>query len=133
MQVTVNIEDSKLNSLIEQGVDTLPLEEIGALAKEAIKKALDDPNTAQSLVFRTSYGEMELRRWFEEAITKQITEKDIAEFKDAILEHAKKDGREIFIAAIADVFTRHLFTFDNQTAFREQIMAAVSSMPPKTY
>ena len=133
MQVTVNIEDSKLNEIVSHGIEALPQETIAELAKDAIRKALENPNTARALVCSSSYGDLRLQPWFESAITNHITEKDLSEFKDSILGAAKKDGREIILSALAEVLMRNLFSYDNQVTFRDQILSAVRSMPPPTY
>lgn len=133
MQVTVNIEDAKLNALVEQGLESLPQEDIGNMAKEAIKKALDNPETAKSLVFRSNYGEMRLRDWLENGIRAQVSEQDISEYKNALLEVAKKEGSRLIIAAICEVITRNLFSCDNQGKFRDQMVELLRSMPPTTY
>ena len=133
MQVTVNIEDAKLNALVEQGLESLPKEDIGNMAKEAIKKALDNPETAKSLVFRSNYGEMRLRDWLENGIRAQVSEQDISEYKNALLEVAKKEGSRLIIAALCDVITSNLFSYDNQGKFRDQMVELLRSMPPPTY
>ena len=133
MEVTVNIEDSKLTDLVSQGIDALSKETVAEMAKEAIRKALANGDTARSMLIRTSYGEARLQDWFEKAIVSQISPKDIEEFKDVIFDVVKKEGRDLVIGALADTLTRRLFTFDNQEAFRDRLVNEVRSMPPATY
>lgn len=128
MEVTVNIEDSKLTELVSQGIDALSEEAIAEMAKEAIRKALANDDTARSMLIRTSYGEARLQDWFEKALISQISPKDIEEFKDVVFEVVKKEGRDLVIGALADTLTRNLFTFENQESFRNRLMGEISAM-----
>lgn len=128
MEVTVNIEDSKLTELVSQGIDALSGEAIAEMAKEAIRKALANDDIARSMLIRTSYGETRLQDWFEKALISQISPKDIEEFKDVVFEVVKKEGRDLVIGALADTLTRNLFTFENQESFRNRLMGEISAM-----
>lgn len=133
MQVTVNIEDTKLNALVAQGLESLPKEDIGILAKEAIKKALENTDIARSLVFRSHYGDMQLREWIAEGVRNQVSEQDISEYKNTLLEVAKKEGRNLILAAICKVITDNIFSYENRNTFQQQIVDALRNMPPQTY
>lgn len=133
MQVTVNIEDTKLNNLVAQGLESLPKEDIGILAKEAIKKALENTDIARSLVFRNHYGDMQLREWIVEGIRNQISEQDISEYKNTLLEVVKKEGHKLIIAAICNVITNNLFSFENRDTFQKQMVDALRNKLPPTY
>ena len=133
MQVTVNIEDSKLSELVSKGIETIDAETIGAIAKDAIKAAFANPQYVRGLLYKISeYGSItELQPWIASAVQKSMTEKDIDEFKNILLDIFKKEGKSLIITTLADVLTRNLFTYENQAQFRENLLSNLRQ--PATY
>lgn len=133
MQVTVNIEDSKLSELVSNGIETIDAKTIGAIAKDAIKAAFANTGFAQRFVYRINeYGSIiGLQPWIESAVQKSMTEKDVDEFKNILLEVFKTDAKSLIITTLADTLTRNLFTFDNQAQFRENLLSNLRQ--PETY
>lgn len=133
MQVTVNIEDSKLSELVAKGIETIDAETIGAIAKDAIKAAFADPKFVQGVVYKINeYGHItELQPWVASAVQKAMTEKDIDEFKNVLLDIFKKEGKSLIISTLADTLTRNLFTFENQAQFRQRLLSNLRQ--PETY
>lgn len=133
MQVTVNIEDSKLSELVSKGIETIDAETIGAIAKDAIKAAFANPQYVRGLVYKISeYGSItELQPWIESAVQKSMTEKDFDEFKNILLDIFKTDAKSLIITTLADTLTRNLFTYENQAQFRTNLLSELHQ--PQTY
>ena len=133
MQVTVNIEDSKLSELVSKGIETIDAETIGAISKDAIKAAFANTFFAQRFVYTINeYGHaIGLQPWIESAVQKSMTEKDFDEFKNILLEVFKTDAKSLIITTLADTLTRNLFTFENQDHFRANLLSNLRQ--PETY
>ena len=122
MQISVNIEDEKLNEILKAGIENADKDVVGRLATAALEKAFSDENMVGRMLFKVT-GEP--RDWVENAMMKAITSEDMAKWKAAFLDIVDRNWKCMIMSALAEVFARNLFTFQNQCEFSRSFSDAI--------
>lgn len=131
MQISVNIEDEKLNEILKAGIENADKDVVGRLATAALEKAFSDENIVGRMLFKVvgEYGGKvtfgEPRDWVENAVVKAITSEDMAKWRAAFLDIVDRNWKCMIMSALAEVFASNLFTFQNQCEFSRSFSDAI--------
>ena len=127
MNITVNIDDTQMSKLINDGINALDDETVTNIARQALCKAFEDPELSRLILFekRSIYGDLALRQWAENAISQSLTTADYEKFKDIVFEALGEHAKDIIIETLAKTLTNNLFTYEQQRTFGTTLVNAI--------
>lgn len=128
MNITVNIDDTQMSKLINDGINALDNEAVTNIARQALCKAFENPELSQLILFekRSIYGDpTELRQWAKNAISQSLTSADYEKFKALVFETIDKHAKDIIVETLAKTLASNLFTYENQNTFGERLVNAL--------
>ena len=127
MQVNINIDDTQMSKIINDGINARDAETVTNIARQSLCKAFEDPEIAQTILFekRGIYGFTEIRPWVSAAISKSLTEADYEKFKDLVFAAIGEHAKDIIVETLAKTLANNLFHYENKDNFMVQIMQAV--------
>lgn len=127
MTASIEISDKNLNEIILKGINDLDKEVVADMAKEALRKYLENPETMQMLLFdyeKSCYSQRYYRdpqKWFLDLFKEGFTEDEVKEYKENFLKtiQEKRDG--LIIEIFANLFSRMLVTDQFKYELRDAI------------
>lgn len=127
MNITVNIDDTQMSKLINDGINALDGETVTNIARQALCKALEDPELSQLILFekRGVFDDPELREWAKKAISQSLTTADYEKFKALVFEAIDKHAKDIIVETLATTLTNNLFTYEQQRTFGTTLVNAI--------
>lgn len=127
MNITVNIDDTQMSKLINDGINALDNETVTNIARQALCKAFEDPELSKLILFERCgiYSSPELRQWAKNAISQSLTTADYEKFKALVFETIDKHAKDIIVETLAKTLTNNLFTYEQQSAFGEKLVNAI--------
>lgn len=129
MQININIDDTQMSKIINDGINALDAETVANIARQSLCKAFENPEMAKLILFekRGIYGDPELRSWARDALSKSLTEADFEKFKAPVFEVIDKHAKDIIVETLAKTLTDNLFHYGNEQNFMAKIMQEVKS------
>ena len=127
MNITVNIDDTQMSKLINDGINALDNETVTNIARQALCKAFENPELSQLILFekRGIYADHELRQWAKNAISQSLTTADYEKFKALVFEAIDKHAKDIIVETLAKTLTDNLFTYEQQRTFGATLVNAI--------
>ena len=129
MQVNINIDDTQMSKLINDGINALDDETVTKIARQSLCKAFEDPEIAKTILLekRGIYGDTELRSWARDAISQSLTTADYEKFKDLVFAAIGEHAKDIIVETLAKTLTANLFHHENKRHFMAEIVQAVKN------
>lgn len=129
MTLSIDINDQELTEIVEKGIKNLDEKVVSELAKEALKKYLDDPQVMERLLFEyeKSYSYSYIsspQKWFLNMFANSFNEEEIKEYREKFLNMVNEKQETIIIQTLSDIFSKMLVTDD----FRYKIRDAIARM-----
>ena len=116
MTIQLNIDDSKLDELVKTGVENLPPETIGELAKQAVLQVFQDPKTIKDIIFKkkeTSYYGSEswsdIRPEILSILGRAFTDDEVKQFRKELLETLEANKQKLIVDVMAAIFIQRVF------------------------
>ena len=125
MNITVNIDDTQMSKLINDGINALDDETVTNIAKQSLREAFKNTELARDILFERKNYYYELRAWAQTAIAKSLTTADYEKFKALVFEAIDKHAKDIIIETLAKTLTNNLFTYEQQHTFGETLVNAI--------
>lgn len=127
MNITVNIDDTQMSKLINDGINALDNETVTNIARQALCKAFENPELSRLILFekRGIYSDPELRQWAKNAISQSLTTADYEKFKALVFETIDKHAKDIIVETLAKTLTDNLFTYEQQNTFGTTLVNAI--------
>lgn len=117
MVLSIDINDKELTEVIEKGIKNLDPEIVADMAKEALRKFLEDPEVMQMLLFdyeKSSYfGQKYFRepqKWFVDLFKDGFSEDEIGEYKASFLKAIEEKRDKFIVETFASLFSKMLVT-----------------------
>ena len=133
MQVNINIDDTKLSELLNQGLEEVDKETIKNLVNPTIQQIFSDPEMVKRMIYKTTVYEQsghvyfgEIQDWVKEALRSTVTPEDTEKYKKQICDTLATDGKNIIMETLARAFMESLFTYENRGLFHSEIMRSLS-------
>lgn len=129
MQININIDDTQMSKLINDGINALDDETVTKIARQSLCKAFENPEMAKLILFEKHgiYGDPELRSWARAAIGKSLTEADYEKFKDLVFAVVGEHAKDIIVETLAKTLANNLFNYENRHNFLAELVQAVKS------
>ena len=125
MNITVNIDDTQMSKLINDGINALDDETVTKIAKQSLREAFKNTELARDILFERKNYYYELREWAKTAIAKTLTTADYEKFKDIVFEALGEHAKDIIIETLAKTLSNNLFTYEQQRTFGETLLNAI--------
>ena len=127
MNITVNIDDTQMSKLINDGINALDNETVTNIARQALCKAFEDPELSKLILFERcgTYSNLELRQWAKNAISQSLATADYEKFKALVFETIGKHAKDIIVETLAKTLTDNLFTYEQQSTFGTTLVNAI--------
>ena len=125
MNITVNIDDTPMSKLINDGINALDNETVTNIARQSLCEAFKNTELARDILFERKNYYYELREWVQTAIAKALTTADYEKFKALVFETIDKHAKDIIIETLAKTLTNNLFTYEQQTTFGTTLVNAI--------
>ena len=125
MNITVNIDDTQMSKLINDGINALDNETVTNIARQSLCEAFKNTELARDILFERKNYYYELREWVQTAIAKALTTADYEKFKALVFETIDKHAKDIIIETLAKTLTNNLFTYEQQTTFGTTLVNAI--------
>ena len=125
MNITVNIDDTQMSKLINDGINALDNETVTNIARQSLCEAFKNTELARDILFERKNYYYELREWAQTAIAKALTTADYEKFKALVFETIDKHAKDIIIETLAKTLTNNLFTYEQQTTFGTTLVNAI--------
>ena len=118
MVLSIDINDKELTEVIEKGVKNLDPEIVADMAKEALRKFLEDPEIMKMLLFeyeRSCYGPGQIyfrepQKWFLDLFKDGFSEDEIREYKASFLKAIEEKRDKFIVETFASLFSKMLVT-----------------------
>lgn len=128
MNITVNVDDTKLSELLRSGMDSIDGDTIKDIAKKAISEVFHDTEMAQRIILRKEiYGSAELAPWVRQLLQDSVTQDDIDEFKNIVFTAIREHAYDMVVEALAKTLASNMFAYDNQRNFASELMTAIEN------
>lgn len=126
MNITINIDDTQLGKLVNDGIDALDDATVKNIAKQSLCEVFKNTEMAREILFeRDGCYNYKLRGWAKDAISKTLTEDDFRQFKEIVFAAIAEHAKDIIVETLAHTLVNNLFTFENKCNFSEQLVQAV--------
>lgn len=125
MNITVNIDDTQMSKLINDGINALDNETVTNIAKQSLCEAFKNTELARDILFERKNYYYELRGWAQTAIAKALTTADYEKFKALVFETIGKHAKDIIVETLAKTLTDSLFTYEQQQTFGATLINAI--------
>lgn len=125
MNITVNIDNTQMSKLINDGINALDNETVTKIAKQSLREAFKNTELARDILFERKNYYYELREWAKTAIAKTLTTADYEKFKDIVFEALGEHAKDIIIETLAKTLSNNLFTYEQQRTFGETLLNAI--------
>ena len=125
MNITVNIDNTQMSKLINDGINALDDETVTNIAKQSLREAFKNTELARDILFERKNYYYELREWAQTAIAKTLTTADYEKFKDIVFEALGEHAKDIIIETLAKTLTNNLFTYEQQRTFGTTLVNAI--------
>ena len=125
MNITVNIDDTQMSKLINDGINALDDETVTNIARQSLCEAFKNTELARDILFERKNYYYELRGWAQTAIAKALTTADYEKFKALVFEEINKHAKDIIIETLAKTLTNNLFTYEQQSTFGTTLVNAI--------
>ena len=125
MNITVNIDDTQMSNLINDGINALDNETVTNIARKSLCEAFKDTELARDILFERKNYYYELREWAKTAIAKALTTADYEKFNALVFETIDKHAKDIIIETLAKTLTNNLFTYEQQRTFSDTLVNAI--------
>ena len=125
MNITVNIDDTQMSKLINDGINALDNETVTNIAKQSLREAFKNTELARDILFERKNYYYELREWAKTAIAKSLTTADYEKFKDIVFEALGEHAKDIIVETLAKTLSNNLFTYEQQRTFGETLLNAI--------
>lgn len=125
MNITINIDDTQMSKLVNDGINALDNETVTNIAKQSLCEAFKDTELARDILFERKNYYYELRGWAQTAIAKALTTADYEKFKALVFEAIDKHAKDIIIETLARTLTDSLFTYEQQRTFGDKLVSAI--------
>ena len=125
MNITVNIDDTQMSKLINDGINAIDDETVKNIAKQSLCEAFKNTELARDILFERKNYYYELRGWAQTAIAKALTTADYEKFKALVFEAIDKHAKDIIIETLAKTLTNNLFTYEQQNTFGTTLVNAI--------
>lgn len=125
MNITVNIDDTQMSKLINDGINALDDETVTNIAKQSLREAFKNTELARDILFERKNYYYELREWAKTAIAKTLTTADYEKFKDIVFKALGEHAKDIIIETLAKTLSNNLFTYEQQRTFGETLLNAI--------
>lgn len=113
MQVTLNLDETKLAAIVNEGLSNLTFDDIKPLLSEAINNYLNNSNTMEKLFFKqVSNGYYDKRQvpsdYMEELMSDFKNHKVFTYYQDAAAKYISEHYAEIMINLMAKIALRNI-------------------------
>ena len=125
MNISVNIDDTQMSKLINDGINALDNETVTNIAKQSLREAFKNTELARDILFERKNYYYELREWAKTAIAKTLTTADYKKFKALVFETLGEHAKDIIVETLAKTLTNNLFTYEQQSTFGEKLVNAI--------
>jgi len=127
MNITINIDDTQMSKLVNDGINALDDVTVKNIAKQSLCEAFKDSELSKLILFekRGIYADLELRQWAKNAISQSLTEDDFKQFKEIVFAAIAEHAKDIIVETLAQTLTNNLFTYENQHNFSERLVRAI--------
>ena len=125
MNITVNIDDTQMSKLINDGISALDDETVTNIAKQSLREAFKNTELARDILFERKNYYYELREWAKTAIAKTLTTADYEKFKALVFEALGEHAKDIIIETLAKTLSNNLFTYEQQNTFGATLVNAI--------
>ena len=125
MNITVNIDNTQMSKLINDGINALDDETVTNIAKQSLREAFKNTELARDILFERKNYYYELREWAKTAIAKTLTTADYEKFKALVFETLGEHAKDIIVETLAKTLSNNLFTYEQQRTFGETLLNAI--------
>ena len=109
MDVTIKISDDQLEKLFSGALEELSIEQKQDILLSAFKEWLSHTNVLESMfVKKEYYGTITPTYLTKELLEKSITEKDLNDIKQPIIDLLKEKHKDLVIAALSEIILHNV-------------------------
>ena len=129
MNITVNIDDTQMSKLINDGINALDDETVKNIAKQSLCEAFKDKELSKLILFekRGIYADLELRQWAKNAISNSLTEDDFKKFKEIVFAAINENAKDIIVETLASTLVNNLFTYEQRDSFARHLISRINA------
>ena len=122
MQITIDVDNAKMEEIVSEGVNELPKETLASVAQAAIAEFLKDKGVVESLVFESVrrdyyYGNTVVdydrpRQWFKDMISSAFSSEEVEKYRKIIFDTIENETPKVLEKAITRCFADMLLDCD---------------------
>lgn len=126
MNITINIDDTQMSKLVNDGINALDDMTVKNIAKQSLCEVFKNTEMAREILFeKDKYYNYKLRGWAEAAIEKTLTEEDFKQFKEIVFSAIGEHAKDLVVETLARTLTNSLFTYEQQRTFGDKLVSAI--------